>query len=107
MRELRGERGLLSKIAIGIGVKPQAVHQWDVVPLERVLEVERVTGKPRHELRPDFFHARSSLPEMSTPAFEGSKSEYQPAQSVNKPGSESQAELEIGQQGHRGKGEFQ
>ena len=57
MRKLRGERGLLSKIAIGIGVKPQAVHQWDVVPLQRVLEVERVTGKPRHELRPDFFHA--------------------------------------------------
>jgi uncharacterized protein (DUF2252 family) len=60
MRELREERGLLSKIAIGIGVKPQAVHQWDVVPLERVLEVERVTGKPRHELRPDFFHAPGS-----------------------------------------------
>ena len=60
MRELREERGLLSKIAIGIGVKPQAVHQWDVVPLERVLEVERVTGKPRHELRPDFFHAPES-----------------------------------------------
>ncbi|PZP64983.1 MAG: hypothetical protein DI604_25710, partial [Delftia acidovorans] len=31
------------------------VSQWKKVPAERVLEVERVTGISRHELRPDVF----------------------------------------------------
>ncbi|MND81871.1 hypothetical protein D3C80_736810 [compost metagenome] len=36
-------------------VTPQAVSQWKKVPAERVLEVERITGISRHELRPDVF----------------------------------------------------
>lgn len=37
------------------GISSQAVNQWRRVPAERVLEVERVTGVPRHELRPDLY----------------------------------------------------
>lgn len=40
--------------AIG-GITPQAISQWDRVPAERVLQVERATGVPRHDLRPDIY----------------------------------------------------
>jgi DNA-binding transcriptional regulator YdaS (Cro superfamily) len=36
-------------------ITPQAVSQWKRVPAERVLDVERATGVPRHELRPDIY----------------------------------------------------
>lgn len=41
--------------AIGGGITPQAISQWDIVPLTRVPEVEKITGISRHELRPDYF----------------------------------------------------
>ncbi|RYC10376.1 transcriptional regulator [Ciceribacter ferrooxidans] len=40
--------------AIG-GVTSQAVSQWQRVPANRVLDVERVSGVSRHELRPDIY----------------------------------------------------
>ncbi len=54
MDRLRTIRGRCSRIAEGLGITPQAVHQWEVVPLDRVPEVEQLTGVPRHKLRPDF-----------------------------------------------------
>jgi DNA-binding transcriptional regulator YdaS (Cro superfamily) len=36
-------------------ISPQAVSQWTRVPAERVIEVERVTGVSRYELRPDIY----------------------------------------------------
>lgn len=39
----------------GKPLRPQAVSQWTQVPAERVLEVERITGISRHDLRPDVF----------------------------------------------------
>lgn len=36
-------------------ITPQAISQWKKVPADRVLDVERVTGISRHELRPDIF----------------------------------------------------
>ena len=38
-------------------ITSQAISQWRRVPAERVLDVERVTGVPRHELRPDLYPA--------------------------------------------------
>jgi hypothetical protein len=37
------------------GITPQAISQWSRVPAERVLDVERVTGISRYELRPDIY----------------------------------------------------
>lgn len=45
-----GGGGVLAK---ALGIKPQAVSGWQRIPIERVPEVERITGVPRHELRPD------------------------------------------------------
>jgi DNA-binding transcriptional regulator YdaS (Cro superfamily) len=48
-----------AKFARLIGVTAQAVSQWDEVPPLRVLEVERVSGVSRHELRPDLYPLES------------------------------------------------
>lgn len=47
----------LSDVARAIGVNKSALTRWKQrrVPAERVLDVERVTGIPRHELRPDLY----------------------------------------------------
>ena len=47
--------GGVSKLAEALGVSPQAVSQWEEVPPLRVLTVERASGVPRHELRPDLY----------------------------------------------------
>lgn len=47
-----------SRLARKLGVKPQAVQLWcstGVIPSKRVLDVERITGVSRHELRPDLY----------------------------------------------------
>lgn len=43
-----------------LGLSRGAVSQWEVVPLNRVKDVERITGIPRETLRPDFFGAVST-----------------------------------------------
>lgn len=54
---LDSERGRLKGLAEALGIFPSAISQWTEVPIKRVPEVERATGIPRHELRPDFFDA--------------------------------------------------
>lgn len=54
---LNHERGRLTKLAASLGITPGAICQWDRVPAERVLDVERETGISRHDLRPDIFGA--------------------------------------------------
>ncbi|MFW8589850.1 YdaS family helix-turn-helix protein [Glaciecola sp. 2405UD65-10] len=46
-----------SEIAKHFGVSRQAVYEWFKagIPSNRVLELEKVTGTPRHELRPDLY----------------------------------------------------
>lgn len=43
------------------------ITRWERgrVPAERVLDVERVTGVPRHELRPDLYPAPTLAPETA------------------------------------------
>ena len=49
--------GGVSALALELGITRQAISQWDEVPPLQVLAVERASGVPRHELRPDIFGA--------------------------------------------------
>jgi len=49
------ERGRRIKLALALGVTPGAVSQWTRVPVERIDEIERITGIPRNELLPELF----------------------------------------------------
>lgn len=52
---LKRERGLKLKVARALKITHGAVSQWKEIPPLRVLDVERVTGISRHELRPDLY----------------------------------------------------
>ena len=52
--------GTSYELADRLGITPQALSQWDKVPPLRVLDVERATGVPRHELRPDLYPVEDS-----------------------------------------------
>lgn len=47
----------VNEIADHFGITRQAVYAWfrGEVPPKRVLELEKVSGKPRYELRPDLY----------------------------------------------------
>ena len=47
--------GGLSRLAEHLGITRSAVSQWPQIPAERVHDVERITGIPRSELRPDLY----------------------------------------------------
>lgn len=48
-------RGMRIRVAKALKITHGAVSQWKRVPAERVLTVEKVTGIPRHLLRPDLY----------------------------------------------------
>ena len=54
---IRPEWGLMHRIASELGISRSAVAMWDKIPPERVPEVSRITGIPRHQLRPDLWEA--------------------------------------------------
>ena len=54
-RVLAETRGLTNDLAAALGITHGAVSQWRRVPAERVLEVERITGVSRHDIRPDIY----------------------------------------------------
>lgn len=50
--------GSQSEMGRRLGIKPQAVQKWishNRVPAERVLQIEKLTGISRHDLRPDIY----------------------------------------------------
>lgn len=47
--------GSSKALAEQLGITAQAVSQWDRVPANWVLEIERLTNVSRHDLRPDIF----------------------------------------------------
>jgi DNA-binding transcriptional regulator YdaS (Cro superfamily) len=55
--------GSQSALARAVNVTPQAVQQWveaGRVSHKKVIEVERVSGVPRQELRPDIYPSEAS-----------------------------------------------
>lgn len=50
--------GSQSELARRLDITQQSVCEWVIrgrVPAERVLQIERVTGVPRHLIRPDIY----------------------------------------------------
>lgn len=47
--------GSARKLAAKIGVSHQAISKWRRVPAEFVVVMEKATGIPREELRPDLY----------------------------------------------------
>ena len=50
-----GNPGRIAQMSEALGITRQAVNKWERTPIERVREVEKITGIPRHVLRPDIF----------------------------------------------------
>jgi DNA-binding transcriptional regulator YdaS (Cro superfamily) len=50
--------GSITNLAKLLGVTTQAISQWEVIPMQRVLEIEHITGVDRERLRPDLFRRR-------------------------------------------------
>jgi len=62
--------GGATKLARALGLSRQAVEQWKgrVVPPEHVLDIERLTGVSRYELRPDIYGAPPTNPKRRAEA---------------------------------------
>lgn len=51
--------GGFAALARHLKIKRQAVCQWERIPADRVIEIEKLTKVSRHDLRPDL-HPRES-----------------------------------------------
>lgn len=47
--------GGVVSLARELGIKHTSMYSWKRVPAERVLDIERVSGVSRKDLRPDLF----------------------------------------------------
>ena len=76
LQEAVRRAGGLRVLARALGVSHQAILQWNRAPPRRVLDIERLTGVPRHDLRPDLYsageaHAPPPVPPVEARAPEG------------------------------------
>jgi DNA-binding transcriptional regulator YdaS (Cro superfamily) len=55
LMEARRRAGGLRAFGRLLGISGQAISQWRQAPAVRVLEIERLTGVSRHDLRPDIY----------------------------------------------------
>jgi len=55
LEELLSRRGMVTKLAEGLGISTAAVSQWRRIPQDRIDDVERITGVTREKLRPDLY----------------------------------------------------
>lgn len=62
MALIRAKRGMPAKVAYGLGLTRAAVLKWQQVPAERLIDIERITGIPREDLRPDLFKRSEPVP---------------------------------------------
>lgn len=55
IKQIAEKAGGVVALSIKLGLSRGAVSQWSRVPIDRVADVEKLTGIPREELRPDVF----------------------------------------------------
>jgi len=55
IKRIAAKHGGVVAFSKALGLSRSAVSQWTRVPLERVAQVEQLTGVPRADLRPDIF----------------------------------------------------
>ncbi|CAK7193421.1 hypothetical protein COMNV_01636 [Commensalibacter sp. Nvir] len=55
VKEIIQKAGGCFRLSKSLGITHAAVRKWKTVPVKRLLAVERITGIPREELRPDIF----------------------------------------------------
>lgn len=51
--------GGAAALAKNLKISRSAISQWRRVPVNRVLEIEKLTGISRHDLRPDIYGSPS------------------------------------------------
>lgn len=54
--------GGIPKLAKALKIKRQAIYQWDKIPADRIVEIEKITGVDRSILRPDLFKNYTPTP---------------------------------------------
>ena len=47
--------GGLRALARILNIRHQSIMQWDKIPARHIVPIERATGVPREELRPDLY----------------------------------------------------
>lgn len=47
--------GGITSLAKSLKITHQAIYSWKKIPSERVVDIERVTGISRQQLRPDLY----------------------------------------------------
>jgi DNA-binding transcriptional regulator YdaS (Cro superfamily) len=47
--------GGVAETARKLGISPQAVSQWEIIPVKHVLRMEELSGISRHRQRPDIY----------------------------------------------------
>jgi DNA-binding transcriptional regulator YdaS (Cro superfamily) len=55
VREAAANVGGLSQLAKLMGIRHTTFYRWKEVPAERVLQIEKLTGVSRHDMRPDIY----------------------------------------------------
>lgn len=55
--------GGVGKLADVLGLNVSTVSDWDEVPEDRVLDLERLLNVPRHVLRPDLYEGYTKVAE--------------------------------------------
>lgn len=63
--------GNMSKLADKLEISREAISQWRRIPAERIIQVERATGVPRHLLRPDLYPSDDEEPVSQKGALNG------------------------------------
>jgi DNA-binding transcriptional regulator YdaS (Cro superfamily) len=61
-----GQKALAKLLGVGQSYVSNWKNRNKRVPAERVLEIERVTGVPRHQLRPDLYPMDEAYQSPST-----------------------------------------